>query len=109
MAFDEPLAARIRAWLAGAPGLSERKMFGGIAFMVNGNMCAGVIREDLMARVGAPYYDAALQRPGARLMDFAGRPMKGMVYVGPEAVATEEDLASWLQPCLDFALSLQPK
>jgi TfoX/Sxy family transcriptional regulator of competence genes len=66
MAYDEVLAGRIRAWLADAPGVSERKMFGGIAFMVNGNMCAGIIRDELMARVGAPNYDEALQRPGAR-------------------------------------------
>ena len=109
MAYDETLAARIRAWLAGAPGFSERKMFGGIAFMVNGNMCAGVIRDELMARVGAPNFDAALQRPGARLMDFAGRPMKGMVYVEPQAIAGDEALASWLQQCLDFTLTLKAK
>ena len=89
MAYDEALATRIRAWLGDAPNVTERKMFGGIAFMVNGNMFAGVIRDDLMARVGGTNYDAALQRPGVRLMDFAGRPMKGMVYVEPAALTSD--------------------
>jgi TfoX/Sxy family transcriptional regulator of competence genes len=109
MAYDEPLAARIRAWLADAPNVSERKMFGGICFMVNGNMCAGVTKDRLMARVGAPAYQDALKRPGAYEMEFTGRPMIGMVFVNSQDVASDEMLASWLEPCLQFATSLKPK
>src|SRR5215216_4595864 len=109
MAYDEALAARIRDWLADAPGLTERKMFGGICFMVNGNMCAGVTKDRFMARVGAPNYEQALKRPGAYEMQFTGRPMVGMVFVNADDVALEEALASWLGPCLEFASSLKPK
>ena len=109
MAYDETLATRIRAWSSDSPGISERKMFGGIAFMVNGNMFAGVIREDLMARVGAAHYEAALARPGARLMTFTHRPMTGMVYVEPSAIATDDQLSEWLDTCMGFALTLKAK
>jgi TfoX/Sxy family transcriptional regulator of competence genes len=109
MAYDEALAARIRDWLGEAPGVTERKMFGGICFMVNGNMCAGVTKDRLMARVGKPSYQDALKRPGAYEMEFTGRPMAGMVFVNAEDVAADEALTSWLQPCLEFASSLKPK
>ena len=109
MAYNEPLAARIRDWLGDAPGLTERKMFGGICFMVNGNMCAGVTKDRLMARVGVPNWEEALKRPGAYEMEFTGRPMKGMVFVDAGDVETHEALASWLEPCLEFALTLKAK
>ena len=109
MAYDEVLATRIRAWGGDSPGISERKMFGGVCFMVNGNMFAGVVREDLMARVGAPNYEAALERPGTRLMEFTGRPMTGMVFVGPQALESEDQLSSWLDMCMTFALTLKAK
>jgi TfoX/Sxy family transcriptional regulator of competence genes len=109
MAYDEALAARIRDWLGDAPGITERKMFGGICFMVNGNMCAGVTKDRLMARVGAPNYQEALKRPGAYEMEFTGRPMVGMVFVNSADVASDETLTSWLEHCLEFATSLKPK
>ena len=109
MAYDESLAARIRDWLGDAPGVTERKMFGGICFMVNGNMCAGVTKERLMARVGIPNWEEALKRPGAYEMEFTGRPMKGMVFVNSGDVESDEALESWLEPCLEFATSLKPK
>src|SRR3954447_18672967 len=109
MAYDEALAARIRDWLADAPGVTERKMFGGICFMVNGNMCAGVTKDRLMARVGRPSYEDALKRPGAYEMDFTGRPMVGIVFLNSDAVASDETLSSWLEPCLEFASSLKHK
>ena len=87
MAYDEALAERIRALLAGRDAVTERKMFGGIAFMVGGNMACGVIHDDLMVRVGPDAHDAALAEPHARPMDFAHRPMRGMVYVDPDGVA----------------------
>lgn len=109
MAYDEALAARIRDWLGDAPGITERKMFGGVCFMVNGNMCAGVTKDRLMARVGMPNWKEALKRPGAYEMEFTGRPMRGMVFVNSDDVASEETLSSWLEPCLEFASSLKPK
>jgi TfoX/Sxy family transcriptional regulator of competence genes len=109
MAYDEALAARIRDWLADAPGVTERKMFGGICFMVNGNMCAGVSKDRLMARVGVPHWEEALKRPHAYSMDMGSRPMAGMVFVNSQDVESEETLASWLEPCLAFATSLKPK
>jgi TfoX/Sxy family transcriptional regulator of competence genes len=109
MAYNEPLAARVRDWLGDAPGVTERKMFGGICFMVNGNMCAGVSKDQLMARVGIPNYQDALKRPGAYEMMMSGRPMNGIVFLNSEDVASDEVLTSWLQPCLEFASSLKPK
>ena len=109
MAYDEQLAERVRRALAGRPGLSERKMFGGIAFMLNGNMCAGVVRDQLMLRVGAERFGEALAQPHARPMDFTGRPMKGMVYVGSEGFRSDADLAGWLRRGADFAATLPPK
>lgn len=111
MAYNEKLAGRIRAIVGEDPGLSERKMFGGIAFMLNGNMFCGVTRDDLMARVGPDRFEEALACPGARPMDFTGRPMKGMAFVGPEGYATDEQLRAWVEQTLDYARSLpaQPK
>jgi TfoX/Sxy family transcriptional regulator of competence genes len=109
MAYDEALAARVRDWLSDAPGVTERKMFGGICFMVNGNMCAGVTKDRLMARVGIPSYQEALKRPGAFEVEMSGRPMNGIVFLNSQDVASEATLASWLEPCLAFATSLKPK
>src|SRR3990172_269801 len=92
MAFDEAVAERIREALAGSPDVVEKGMFGGIAFMVRGNMCCGVIGDRLMLRVGPKGYDTALSRPHAKPMDFTGRPMKGMVYIEPAGVASPRDL-----------------
>ena len=78
MAYDEELAERIRAALGDRADVSERKMFGGLSFMLRGNMCCGVDKTNLMVRVGSEAYDEALAQPGARLMDFTGRPMKGI-------------------------------
>ena len=79
MAYAEELADRVRKALAGIDGISERRMFGGLAFMVAGNMCCGIVGEELMVRVGPEAYARALSRPHARAMDFTGRPLKGMV------------------------------
>ena len=109
MAYDEHLAARIRTILTGVDAVTERKMFGGIAFMVGGNMACGVIRDDLMARVGADGHDEALAEPHARPMDFGVRPMRGMVSVAPEGVDADADLERWVRRCVAFATSLPPK
>ena len=109
MAYDEQLAERIRVALSGREGVRERKMFGGIAFMVGGNMAAGVIRDDLMVRVGPDSHDDALAQPHVREMDFAGRPMKGMIYVSADGVASDSELDRWVTAGAEFAASLPPK
>jgi len=109
MAFDEALAGRIRKLMASREGLSERRMFGGLAFMLGGNMACGVTSKDLMVRVGPGAYDDALAQPHARPMDFTGRAMKGMVFVDPPGYATDEGLAAWVERGAAFAGSLPPK
>ena len=97
MAYNEELAGRIRGALAHHEGMTERKMFGGIAFMLNGNMCCGVVGDELMARVGADGHQEALALPHARPMDFTGRPMKGFICVGAQGLQEEADLAAWTE------------
>jgi TfoX/Sxy family transcriptional regulator of competence genes len=109
MAYDEGVAQRIREVLDDRSDVAEKRMFGGIAFMVSGNMCCGVIDEMLMARVGPDQYEDALSRPSAREMDFTGKAMKGLVYVEPEGFASDEQLESWLGMCLAFIDSLPAK
>ena len=109
MAYDEGAAERLREVFAGRDGIVEKRMFGGLAFMLRGNMCCGVIGDALMARVGPHHYSAALTRPHAREMDFTGRPMKGFVYVAPAGFESDEDLAAWVSLCASFAGSLSPK
>jgi hypothetical protein len=84
-------------------------MFGGLSFMLGGNMCCGIIKDDLVARVDPHSYEKAVAKPHVRPMDFTGRPLKGMVYVGPEGYRTDEGLKYWLDQALSFALSLPPK
>ena len=109
MPYSETLAQRIRTVLADQPGTWERKMFGGVTFMVNGNMCCGVIKDDLMVRVGPDRHEEALALPHARPMDFTHRPMNGMVYVDPVGVVADAALVEWVQRGLEFALSLPSK
>ncbi len=109
MAFDEGLAQRIRDALRDRRGIVERRMFGGLAFMSHGHMSVGVVNDTLMARVGPEGYAAALRRPGARPMDFTGKPMKGFVYVTPEGIDSDAALDSWIVDCLAFTGSLPPK
>jgi TfoX/Sxy family transcriptional regulator of competence genes len=109
MAYSEELANRVRAIAKVRPTVTEKKMFGGLAFMLNGNMFCGVTQDSLMARVGPGQYEASLAKPHVRLMDFTGRPMKGYVYVDPAAIAADQDLKSWVELCADYALTLPPK
>ncbi len=96
MAYDEGLAERIREHFEGDPRVSEKKMFGGVAFLVNGNMAAGIIRDELMVRVGPDAHELAAALPHARPMDFTGRPMRGFVQVAPAGFEEDADLAAWL-------------
>jgi len=109
MAYDEGAAQRLRAALGPLPGLTEKKMFGGISYLLRGNMTCGVIGEELIIRVGPAQHAAALAQPGARVFDFSGRPMAGWVTVAPAGYASEEALARWVKLGVDFAGSLPAK
>ena len=109
MAYDEGLAHRIQELLSEQPGLVEKKMFGGVGFMLQGNMACGVNKEDLIVRVGPERYEEAVGRPYARPFDFTGRPMKGWVMVSAEGYETDDALKAWVQEGVEFALSLPPK
>lgn len=84
-------------------------MFGGLAFMVNGHMCCGIVGKDFVVRTGPEQYEEALSKPHARPMDFTGRPMRGLVYVGPEGYESARDLKAWIQRGLRFVRTLPPK
>ncbi len=109
MAYDEGLAERIRQVLDQQPGLVEKKMFGGIGFMLHGNMACGVTKDELVVRVGPERYAQAVAMPHTRPFDFTGRPMKGWVMVAPDGLESDDDLAGWVHQGIDFALSLPPK
>ena len=109
MAYDEALADRVRALIGDDPRLSERKMFGGLCLMLSGNMCVGIVGEELMVRVGPDGYADALAQPHAREMDFTGKPMKGMVFVAAAGIAKKPGLERWVDRGLEFAGSLPPK
>ena len=108
MPYNPEIAQRVQKALEGQDGLTERKMFGGIAFMLRGNMCCGVTNDDLMVRVGAEALEDALVQPYVRPMDFTGRPMKGFVFVDAAALG-DRDLKRWVQRGVTFAGSLPAK
>ncbi|MGW1496751.1 TfoX/Sxy family protein [Streptomyces sp. NPDC002402] len=109
MAYDEGLAERIRERLSTDPAITEKRMFGGLAFLHHGNMAVGVTGDELMVRVGPDGTDAALARPGARLFDLTGRPMRGWVVVAAAAIAEDSDLDAWIEEGRAFAAGLPPK
>lgn len=109
MAFDEGMAQRLRELLSDRSDIVEKKMFGGLAFMLSGNMCCGVVNDTLMARVGPEQYQDALRQAHAREMDFTGKPLKGFIYVAPRGIESDQDLQTWVERCIDFASSLPPK
>src|ERR1043165_9932032 len=96
MAYEESLARRVRAQLADQSDLAERKMFGGLAFMVRGNMCCGIVKDELILRVGKDLHEEAMSRPHTRVMDFTHRPMPGMIYVEKPGFASDADLEEWI-------------
>lgn len=109
MAYDEQLADRVRKLLRRRKGYSERKMFGGICFMLGGNMCCGVTSSALMLRLGQEGANEALLEPHTREMDFTGRPMKSMIYVEPAGYAEDADLKTWVTRAAKFAATLPSK
>jgi hypothetical protein len=109
MAYDEGLATRVRDLLGDQPGLAEKKMFGGLAFMLHGNMACGVRGEELIVRLAADATDAALAEPGTRLFDLTGRAMKGWILVDAGGHAEDEDLRRWVDRGVAYAHTLPPK
>lgn len=109
MAYDSDTADRIRQWFAGRTDVVERKMFGGLAFLVRGHMCCGVLGTTLVARVGPEQYAEALKKPHVRVMDFTGRPMTGLVTVAPDGFRSARALRAWIERCERFVRSLPPK
>jgi len=103
MAHDEQLAARVRQFFkARVVAFEEKRMMGGLCFMVDRKMCVGVEKKRLMARIDPSVYERALGHKGCVPMDFTGRPMRGFVFVNAEGVASDRDLASWLELALEF-------
>jgi TfoX/Sxy family transcriptional regulator of competence genes len=108
MPYDEQLAERVRNVLR-RQGVAERKMFGGVAFLVGGNMCCGVIGDLLVLRLGPDGAEEALREPHTRAMDFTGKSIKSMIYVEADGVGSDAELRSWVQRALDYTRSLPPK
>ena len=109
MAYDEELAARVRRALGRKRGLSEKKMFGGVGFMLDGNMCCGILGDSLVVRMSPEQAVAALREPDVRVFDITGRPMKGWVVVDAPGIATDESLQRWVGIGAAFAAALPPK
>jgi hypothetical protein len=109
MAYDERLAARVRRALGQRTDFSERRMFGGLAFMVRGHMCCGLVKGNLMVKVGHDAFPEAIRRPHARPMDFTGRPSTSMVYVAPAGLGTAAALGAWVERGLTHIRTLPPR
>lgn len=109
MAFDEPLAARIRKALGKRKGLTEKRMFGGIGFLIHGNMCCGAHGTSMIVRVDPDEYERTLAEAHARPFDLTGRPMKGWIMVGAAGVADDKSVAYWVEVALEFVSKLPPK
>ncbi len=102
MAYNERLADRIRARLAEIPRVQEKFMFGGVCFMVKGKMCIGIVKDEMMCRIGPEAYETALEKIGCREMIFTGKPMKGYVYVSEEGMKSKKEFDYWINLCLEF-------
>lgn len=109
MAYDENLAVRIRAALGRKMGVEEKKMFGGLCFLLHGNILVGVWKHSLIARVGPEQADDALREPNVRPMDITGKPMKGWLLVEPDGVADVDAVKEWVQRALKFVGKLPAK
>jgi TfoX/Sxy family transcriptional regulator of competence genes len=109
MAYDEQLADRIRGILGERKDVSERKMFGGVAFLIAGHMCVGIVGKDLMVRVGKEAFEKAVGAPHARPMDFTGKPSTGSVYIAPAGVKATPALRKWVEEGVKLISSLPAK
>ena len=109
MAYDEHLAVQVRSQLSRQSGVVEKRMFGGVAFLLNGNMAVGIHRDALIVRTSAEKAEAALKESGIRVFDITGRPMKGWLIVEPRALKEPQALARWIKCGVDYAASLPKK
>jgi TfoX/Sxy family transcriptional regulator of competence genes len=109
MAYDGGLAQRVREVLDEQPGFDEKKMFGGICFLLHGNMACGIINDDLIVRVGTENYEGLLTLSHVKKFDFTGRPMKGWVMVSYEGLESDDDLYEWVHRGVNYTLSLPPQ
>ena len=109
MAYDEGLAQRVREVMCNLPGYVEKKMFGGVGYMLHGNMACGVNKDDLIVRVGPDQYTSSLEKQHTKVFDLTGRSMKGWVVITPEGCAADTDLQYWIEKGVAFALSLPAK
>lgn len=109
MAYDAEFAARVRRALGNRKQFEERAMFGGLAFMISGHMCCGILGSELMLRLGRAGAETALRRPHVRPMDFTGRPLQGMVFVHPDGTSSARALQGWVDRAKEFVHSLPPK
>jgi TfoX/Sxy family transcriptional regulator of competence genes len=109
MAYSEALAQRIRSEIEGLPGLIEKKMFGGISFLLNGNMACGVIGDEMIVRVGVERHDEAMAYPTTRPFDMTGKPMAGWVVVSSDGLQDEQEVREWVRWGIDYASNLPPK
>ncbi len=107
MADDEKLVLRIRTLTADERGVTEKRMFGGTAFLLDGKMFVGTARGELLVRVGPEAHEAALAEPGVRVMDFTGKPMKGYVFVSPKVLGTAAALRKWIRRALTFVATVE--
>ncbi len=102
MAYNEKLSDRIREAISHLPKVEEKLMFGGSCYMVNGKMCVGVVKDEMMCRINPEIYEAALKKRGCREMDFNHRPMKGFVFISEEGMKTKKEFEYWINLALDF-------
>jgi TfoX/Sxy family transcriptional regulator of competence genes len=109
MAYSESLAQRIRQAVAGHRAITEKKMFGGVGFLLHGNMCVGIWQSSLIVRLGPEQGAAALEEPNVAPFDITGRPMKGWVMIEPDGIETDEQLAGWVRRSIDFVSTLPKK
>jgi TfoX/Sxy family transcriptional regulator of competence genes len=109
MAYDERLAERIRKILKGKRGLIEKKMFGGIAFMLRDKMFVGIGKDEFMVRVLNEKYEVYLKKPHTREMDFTGRPLKGYLYINEAGIKTEKQLTKWIDAGIEYVMKSPPK
>src|SRR5215208_3114181 len=109
MAYDQQLAERIGKALEKRKGITEKKMFGGVAFLLSGNMCCGVSGNDMIVRLAPDETASALAEPNTRVFDMTGRPMKGWIVVAANGLGTDAELRTWVDRSVKFASSLPPK
>ncbi|MFZ1530067.1 MAG: TfoX/Sxy family protein [Ferruginibacter sp.] len=108
MAYSELLAVRVRQRLSDLPNIEEKEMMGGLTFMYNDKMCVGIIKDELMCRIDPAIYEAVLEKPGSRPMDFTGRPMKGYIMVDATGMANKKNFDYWINLSLEFNKKAKP-